>query len=240
MHSLTLGCASFSGLVPINAVTGEVGPSTTNVRLWQPQNPSEPAPTFRLAPSASCQECRTILRSPFLVGTGLVHTEPRRACPESSRRARPSSILKFLSSLQPAPRRTTVPSLSFSTVDISYPSSYHFSVVSADAPWVRTAFVPRPERLALSNAKGPTLMPTIPNPSANLSAPSVSASPSESQTVIYRLSTVSLSLPTPPHSLRASAPSAPQRYPFSSSCASSCRLSTVDCQLPPSSFFSQI
>ena len=95
-----------------------------------------------------------ILRSPFLVGAGLVHTEPRSACPESSRRARPSSILKFLSSLQPAPRRTTVPSLSFSTVDIPYPSSYHFSVVSADAPWVRTAFVPRPRKACPEQREG--------------------------------------------------------------------------------------
>src|SRR5579862_4786296 len=65
-----------------------------------------------------------------------------------------ASILKFFFSLQSVPRRTTVPSLSFSTVDMSYPFSYHFSVLAVDALRAQDASVPPPPKVYPQQSEG--------------------------------------------------------------------------------------
>jgi hypothetical protein len=124
-----------------------------------------------------------------------------------------ASILKFLFSLQSAPRRTTVPSLSFSTVDMSYPFSYHFSVLAVDALRAQDASVPRPRKAcpqqsedSLPHArhthpfrKSPRTLRLPPNPQLSAVACRLSAAVSlESPAVICRLSTVSCRFPPNP------------------------------------------
>jgi hypothetical protein len=67
---ITLRRPETSAQLLVNAVTGEVGPSTKMSGYGSPKIRRSRRPTFRLAPSASCQECRMILRSRFLVGAG--------------------------------------------------------------------------------------------------------------------------------------------------------------------------